>query len=324
MSLDLIAKWDANWSERFPVRITKKQKERFLEELESELAARRFETERITVRTLIRNRLLVTKCEQPRVIFLAHFDTPTIMPFWIASLFNFVGHTRQITGSVLILALIYIPVILSTALNSYFLTAFTNLFTLVILLSLVSLLIPNPRNREDNTSGIIGLMALAEWLKDKPRLKEQVQFVFLDNEELGLLGSKGLRRLWDKEGHPYNEAIIINLDCVSRGQKPLIVYHKNDTIAQKVLPYLQAYLPETETIDLTILPLSDNYTFRKEGAIDISYADPSLFPGGYTIPRIHSPADKDFFPEKLLAIINGLTEFLAQETGDADGNLNDQ
>ncbi|MCI0405073.1 MAG: hypothetical protein L0209_03195, partial [candidate division Zixibacteria bacterium] len=59
-----------------------------------------------------------------------------------------------------------------------------------------------------------------------------------------------------------------------------------------------------------ILPLSDNYTFKKTGAVDISFADPSTIPGGYYIPRIHSPADNDFNAQQVTHLIECLADFL--------------
>ena len=58
------------------------------------------------------------------------------------------------------------------------------------------------------------------------------------------------------------------------------------------------------------IPLSDNYTFRDLGAIDISYADRSIVPGGYYIPRVHTPMDKDFSPEKTALLVDGLRNYL--------------
>jgi hypothetical protein len=307
-----ITSWDRDWSRHHPLRLTKKQKEAFLQELTHELQLRNFETERIEVRALINNRLLSTVCEKPRVIFTAHFDTPTIMPFWFPPLFYLFGHTRQITGMFFLLLLLYLPGILLPIVPPDL--SWLNLILLAILplfvLSMVTLFIPNPRNREDNTSGVIALMGLAEWLKDKPALREQVQLVFLDNEEWGLLGSRGLKQVWDERGHPYRDAAIINLDCVSRGDIPLIVYHYDGSLAQEVAPYVQAHLPQARPIDMAWLPLSDNYTFKQEKAINISFADKSLVPGGYYIPRIHSPADNDFDPEQLVRLLEGLVAYI--------------
>jgi hypothetical protein len=154
------------WSKRFPVRLTRKQKEAFLHELETELTARHFPIQRIDVRYLgIPNRLLATKCDNPKVIFLAHYDTPTIMPFWIGIFFKFWGHTRQISGGIILTVLIFIG---ADLLSRSTLSGAVGVYYAVLLVSLLSLFIPNPHNREDNTSGVIGLMALADWIKDKP------------------------------------------------------------------------------------------------------------------------------------------------------------
>ncbi len=315
--IEQISKWDADWNGRFPKRITKKQKLAFLQAIEIELHERQFEIERIQVRNLLQNNLLTTKCEEPKFIFLAHFDTPTIMPIWFTAVFKLFGHTRQILATIFLLVLLYLPTFLpaSAIENAPFLYNALIFFQTIFIIPLIVLFIPNPRNREDNTSGVIGLMALAEWLKDKPDLKKHVRLIFLDNEEWGLLGSAGLKLLWDKQKYPYENAKIINLDCVSRGKKPLLVYHGNDTLAQQVLPFVQKHFADAETIDMKWLPLSDNYTFRKQGALDISYADPSLIPGGYVISKIHTPRDNDFFPEQLAPLINGLTEFIEDEIG---------
>lgn len=315
MNQDLLNQFDINFAQHFPIRLRKKQKEAFLDELQGEMQARGYATERLTVRAVLQNRLLISQCASPKVIFLAHFDTPTIAPFWMSPLFKWFGHTRQYQALALLLLLMYGPGILAAFFPQWAVTlqTITNLFVIVFMLSLITLFIPNPQNREDNTSGVIALLGLADWLKEKPELREQVQFAFLDNEELGLLGSNGLRKHWQKQNHPFQNARIICLDCVTRGEIPLIVYHKQDALARKVAPFVQVHLPQTQVINMGSLPLSDNYTFRDTGAIDISFADESTIRGGYYIPRIHTPRDNDFSAENLMPLLTGLTEFLQAE-----------
>jgi hypothetical protein len=310
---DYIAQWDKDWADRFPKRVTRKDKERFLDQLEQELQARSFETTRPAVRYLLQSRLLLTTCENPKVIFTAHYDTPTIMPIWVSVFMTLIGHTRQILGSFLFMLIIYVPIFLISifAPENTAISAVVSAVFLLLILSMLTLFVPNPHNREDNTSGVIGLMALAEWLKDKPELRRQVQLIFFDNEELGLLGSSGLKRQWDKKKYPYREAAVINLDCISRGRIPLIVHHGNDRVANQLMPYLTRHLPQTINFHLRFLPLSDNFTFRKIGAVDISYAEPAVLPGGYYIPRVHRPNDNDFSAERAALLIHALTEYLA-------------
>ncbi|MFZ0546982.1 MAG: M28 family peptidase [Candidatus Promineifilaceae bacterium] len=312
MLSNFIDHWDKAWAVRFPRRLRRKEKEQFLDELEEQLGARNLETTRLNVKYVLSNHILMTECEEPKVILTAHYDTPTIMPFWIGAFFDLIGHTRQISGGILLLILLYVPSIVLLMLDPTNQTTvlIANLYMLLILLSLIPILIPNPHNREDNTSGVIALLTLAEWLKDKPELRKHVQFVFFDNEELGLLGSNGLKRYWDKQNYPYQNAAVINLDCVTRGRIPLIVHHGNDVIARRIKPYLAQHLPETKTFHLRWLPISDNFTFRNIGAVNISLVDPTKIPGGYQIPKIHSPGDNDFGVERMTALVKGLIEFV--------------
>ncbi|RPI83460.1 MAG: M28 family peptidase [Chloroflexi bacterium] len=302
------AAWDANWAERFPVRITGKQKTAFLNELEQELKLRGFETERHAFRSLgFTNQVLITRCSEPRAIFLAHIDTATIMPFWLAWLSRLFGHTRQVEMTIAVfLFILFFYELLPKLMPSLILDIAQVFLGAVLLISSITLLIPTPHNREDNTSGVLGLMTLADWMKDKPVLRERVQFAFVDNEELGLLGSSALKRYWDQSKHPYQNAVIVSLDCISRGKKPLLVYHKEDNLARRLLPYIQRLLPDTETTNMGFLPLSDNYTFREHASVNISLADRSILPGGYFIPDIHSPGDNDFSTERFGKLMEGI------------------
>lgn len=306
-----IAAWDQDWAKRFPKRLTRKQKEVFRNELEITLQDMGYETVEIKGRRLLHCTNLVTQCDQPKLIFLAHYDTPTIIPFWFSWLFDLFGHTRQTLAAIVMLIFLIAPSFATFWFPQ--LASFVSFFQLLLVLSFISLFIPNPHNREDNTSGVIGLLALADWLKDKPALRARVQFAFIDNEEWGLLGSGVLKRYWKQKSHPFQDAKIINLDCIARGQKTLLIYHKNSTLASALLPYLQNHMPEAEMKNMGMTPLSDNYTFRNSGAVDISFFDKTTIPGGYVIKKIHTPADNDFSLDRLPPLLTGLTEFIENE-----------
>ena len=313
-----LAKLDQTIGARFPRRLTRKQKESFLAVIQDELHTLGFETEQTAIRHWgISNRLLLTQCKNPKVVFMAHYDTPTIMPFGIAPFYVLFGHTRQVISSIFVFVLL----IALFALQSWLSAAGFGLLASFLLLAISFLFVipfffPNPHNAEDNTSGVLSLLALSEQIKEQP-YKNAVQFVFLDNEEWGLIGSQALKKRWLKTSHLKPDTIVINLDCVSRGSTPLVAYHKDDHLASQILPFLQRHLPKSIAINMKNTPLSDNYTFREMGAIDISYAEPSLVPGGYYIPRVHVPSDKDFSPEKTALLIASLTDFLQETFSDS-------
>ena len=73
MNTKQLKKWHKEFSAEHPLRLFKKQKESFLNKIEAELQARNYEVERIKARHWgIPNRLLLTKCEDPKIVFLAH------------------------------------------------------------------------------------------------------------------------------------------------------------------------------------------------------------------------------------------------------------
>ncbi len=137
---------------RFPRRLIGKEKERFLDEIEGELQAHDYEIERIKVRRWgFTNRLLFTKCEKPEVVFLAHYDTPTIMPLGISSVFTLFGHTKQVLASVLLIGL---TLILSTIHLWLMLIGLDHWATAYLVtmsfLFVIPIFFPNPNNAEDN------------------------------------------------------------------------------------------------------------------------------------------------------------------------------
>ena len=317
MNISLLRKWNKDFASQFSRRLTSKEKERFLDKIEEELQVRNYESERVKVKHWgFTNRLLSSKCEKPKVVFLAHYDTPTIMPLGISIATTLFGHTKQILGSIFLIFLILLLATLHLWLKLIGLDHWATAYMVIMsFLFVIPIFFPNPHNAEDNTSGVIGLLALAEQIKDQD-FKEKVQFVFLDNEEWGLIGSNALKKIWQRENHLRANTIMINLDCISRGKTPLLVYHHNNRVAQEVLPFLEQHLPQTQMLDMKRVPLSDNFTFRERGAVDISYADPSVIPGGFYIPKVHSPSDKDFFPEKTAQLIDALTDFLEVKLSD--------
>jgi hypothetical protein len=106
------ANWDRDWSRHHPLRqFTKKQKEAFgLQESNENTSFSCAILRQSALKSeLINNRLLSTVCEKPRIIFTAHFDTPPSCPSGFRPSFTLFGHTRQITGMIFLLLLLYLP-----------------------------------------------------------------------------------------------------------------------------------------------------------------------------------------------------------------------
>lgn len=122
----------------------------------------------------------------------------------------------------------------------------------------------NKTNYNDNSSGVLSLLNIMEKLKDAPQsVKDQVCFVFMDNEEKGLLGSMSFV---DRYKKVLNDPKIINFDCVGRG-KQINAYYLGSPKDNSVLDEI-ANLASDDYIVVpqktTMSTMSDHISFGKK------------------------------------------------------------
>ena len=72
----------------------------------------------------------------------------------------------------------------------------------------------NPRNANDNTSGVVTVLEIARSLPEN--LRSRVCFVLFDLEEAGLVGSASYRK---RHKLKCAQQIVLNLDCVGEGNE---------------------------------------------------------------------------------------------------------
>ena len=284
-------------------RFTRKEKEQFLQLVEHELSGLGYETRRISKNGLIKNVHLETINNDPDIIFIAHYDTGVLLPFWAEGVMRISGITRTWLQLLIIISLFQL-------LNLLAFPVIEKAVTYLFYASLISFFIPNTNNLNDNTSGVITLLAMAEKLKKYPDIN--VKFVFTDNEENMLAGSFNLKKMWKKEGFSFKDKKIISVDCVGRGNTPLISYNLNGSLAKDLHEILSKGNNEVKKVNMWLTPFSDAYPFRKQGAVNINMSDKSLIPGGYYLKNIHSLRDKDVSVENMLSIQTGLLNYCKQ------------
>ena len=263
-------------------RFFRKEKNKFLDAVEEKLTEYGYEFERKKFGFFIKSVNLETKSTQPEYLFIAHYDTGTILPFWLSWLMSFFGINNQL----LMLIPLFLFIGLLSALSSIHI-AFYIIF-LLFYISLLTILIPNRKNFDDNTSGVIALLSLAK--KCKEHGIEHVKFLFVDNEEFGLFGSRAHRKYLRKRSLITPNTKVISIDCVGNGKFPLIVRNSKSNYEEIFYKAFQENYEFCKSIRM-ILPCSDNYSFRKYGALNISFVNKAVMPGGYTISKIHSSKD---------------------------------
>jgi Zn-dependent M28 family amino/carboxypeptidase len=83
----------------------------------------------------------------------------------------------------------------------------------------------NKHTANDNTSGVTTLIDTMTILPDE--LKGNVAFIFFDNEETGLWGSKSF---FKKHKNAIADKLLVNFDCVSDGENILLVLNKKSRV----------------------------------------------------------------------------------------------
>ncbi len=293
----------------FPARLMGKQKQAFRTFLLQELADLGWEAEVVTGGRVLRSHNVVTKNPDPDIILLAHYDTIGRDPIgglltrlfglnsWLLFAAGFLfGHLLTRLSE----SLIRIGVSMSLSL---LLTFFIGISPLIVIVAIM--LIPNKYCLNDNTSGVLALLSIARALNDYPALKQKVQLAFVDLEELGLHGSRHLRRHWLEAGVNLREKMIINFDCVGWGQVPVVCSAGERSKSEALFRHLQSSRSDT---DYGKLP-SDHLSFKCEGAAGVIFANPAPIGKSFYVPNVHSSRDVHLEPRNITWLTEEIIRF---------------
>ena len=283
-------------------RFSRKDKKKFLKIIETELTELGYEVEKKKFWRLLTSVNLETKNDNPEYIFVAHYDTGTIMPFWMNWLMKLIGINRQLLMIFILIGFIKILILFVEGYQPIIVTGLSGFIFIPLLL----ILVPNWKNYDDNTSGVISLLKLAKKFKENGL--ENSKFIFVDNEELGLFGSAAHKRYLEKNNLISKDCKVISIDCVGgSGEIPLIIKNSNSDYSKLFQDAIKNEFNECKIVRM-ILPASDNFSFKKYGAINISFVDKTIIPNGYYIRDIHSYKDGKIDLEKIDKLCNVITE----------------
>lgn len=236
-------------------------------------------------------------------IFTAHYDTPG-RTGWLLGMSKLFGMTG---ANIFLIALIPVLMLIGAALPELIITGFNlavdkeaiyelnfwagyGALLLLLAVVIISMVIKNKSNRNDNTSGVLSLLALAERVSMDNELRGKCCFVFFDNEEWGLLGSAGFSKYCKKNGIDLSTSKIINFDCVGYGDVLTFVSTRSTQIAQSVTKAFAGEGRNPVFKRSKAIFLSDHANFRN--SVMVSYTKHSLVRLLY-IPRIHTSKDTE-------------------------------
>jgi len=173
----------------------------------------------------------------------------------------------------------------------------------------------NPKNFNDNTSGVAAVLTMAEALTEEQ--KKDVAFILFDNEEKGKKGSKAYFADHKKD---MENKLLINFDCVGNGENFVFVVMKDAENKAEYSLLRDCFAP--------VGSFSAQF-FPKKGSE--SNSDYKIFPCGigcmackkakggllYT-PSIHTPRDTAANNENIDYIADCMKRFFASLS--AEGN----
>ena len=211
----------------FPVRKTGRQKSRFLEAVQSYGAHLGYRTAIESGAKGTRN-VVLGDPETARFLITAHYDTPAML--WCPNLTMPCNAVLNALCQLLNFLVLMLPafavgggVLYLTEKPLY--CALALLAAVIATIFLMAFGIPNPRNANGNTSGVIALLEIAASMPKN--LRNRVCFVLFDKEQVAMRGSAAHRRK-----HPTASKIqtVVNLNCVGDGDT--IMFFPNKTMVE--------------------------------------------------------------------------------------------
>lgn len=290
---------------RKQIRHSRKEKDDFIEFLKQKLHKHGFEYNVVQAKVINSIHLETVSESDPDVILMAHYDTSNIMPVWYEWLIRLCGHTRSLLT---LLIFILVDQLLHLTNNDLIIRGFEIVVVLTFIIPV--LFIKNKHTMNDNTSGVIALLLLAEKISKNETLKKRVKIVFTDNEEKMLLGSFQLRRIWKKNSFSYKNTKIISIDSIGRGDYVVISYNIVNRIANELNKMFAENQINSKSINMWVTPFSDAYNFWFKGAVNINMMSKTIIPGGYYIKNIHSYRDKEISKDNIRIIVESLEKYI--------------
>lgn len=203
----------------FPVRKSKKQKHQFREAIQpyAESLGYTFSIEKGSMGV---HNVIIGDPEHADYLVTAHYDTCARLPFpnliTPCNFWLFIGWQLLLT-IILLVPMFMIGVVVGVLAEDPGLGVAVGYLMLIAELGLMLFGPANCQNANDNTSGVVGVLEIAESLP--PDLRDRVCFVLFDLEEGGLLGSAAYR---SKHKKATGRQLVINLDCVGDGDEILL------------------------------------------------------------------------------------------------------
>lgn len=294
-------------NDKYPVRRSDLQKKEFQDYVLEELKDTNYN---ISVKKALKqhNNIIIGNVEKAKVVFTAHYDTPARSLFpnlviprkpALTMLYHF---TFPIIIAIVAVLLGYGIGAIIGASDIVNIILYLDIYFLLFLLCMLAF--TNEHNKNDNTSGVACVLELA-----KKYERDDIAFILFDNEEKGLLGSKGFNK--ENKKLMINK-LVINMDCVGLGNNVLFI-SKKDAMIHNLYSVLKDEFNSNDKFNVNFYPVkgsmgnSDYKSFKCGIGMMVCEEKKGI---GYFTSRIHTDKDTLADSENIEFIVNGLSNFI--------------
>ena len=173
----------------------------------------------------------------------------------------------------------------------------------------------NPKNYNDNTSGVATLLEIMRGLDEDK--KTSVAFIFFDNEEKGKKGSKAY---FNDHKAEMEKKLLINFDCVGNGETVVFIA-KDEAEKREEYGALKTAFAQKGAYTTEFYPMrgSESNSDYKNFPMGIGcMACKKTKRGMLYTPFIHTPKDTVAKNENIEYITDGIVRFLGEIKNEAD------
>lgn len=305
-------------NEKFPIRRNIKEKKDFRDFVLSETKKKGISAKVETTADGKNENVVIGDPGTARVVFTAHYDTPAkamfpnIMIPRNQLLFWAYQFSPIIFMLVIGLALSYlIGMVWLEDERAYMLTFLAIYYGLYFLMFRGP---SNPKNYNDNTSGVATLLSIIEGAQADEL--SDVAFIFFDNEEKGKKGSKAY---FADHKAMMEDKLLINFDCVGNGETIVFIAKEKAELRDEYRLLMQSFDADGEySAEFYPMRGSESNSDYKNfpcgiGCMACKRAKNGLL---YT-PNIHTPKDTEVRDENIQYITTSILKFIREKDNES-------
>lgn len=257
---------------------------------------------------LIAKNIIVGDLSKAKYVFTAHYDTPPRLPkFFVKNMMLY----SVIFASIIMGAMFISPILAHELTNSMEVLEAVSSLSMIAGFSIMGYSLlhmlgfagnANKYNFNDNTSGCYALLKLMEKYQNLQKSeRDQIAFIFFDNEEKSLLGSIShkIRNL-----KTYKDKTYINFDCIGLGKQMNLYYFgkKNEIVSEfeEQLNQNKLFIPKVKKSNM--FSMSDHFSFRNANHVCLLSVDENNEKSIFS--QIHSANDNNIDFTNIEGVVN--------------------